>query len=149
MRRRTEVLATVVSTTTAALSDDLKKYLDEERVYATVATVGKDGHPHLTVVWLERDGDELIFSTTVGRVQGRNIQRDPRVTVMINPPDRPFVYAEIKGTATVTPDPERALPDKLSLKYTGKTYREFNPAWVHDAERITVRVAPHKVVGRL
>ncbi|WP_280212440.1 PPOX class F420-dependent oxidoreductase [Nocardia cyriacigeorgica] len=138
-----------MSTTTAVLSDDLKKYLDEERVYATVATVGKDGHPHLTVVWLERDGEDLIFSTTVGRVQGRNVMRDPRVTVMINPPDRPFVYAEIKGSATVTPDPERALPDKLALKYTGKTYREFNPASVHDAERIIVRVTPDKVVGRL
>ncbi|TLF79357.1 PPOX class F420-dependent oxidoreductase [Nocardia cyriacigeorgica] len=149
MRRRPEVLASVVSTTTAVLSDDLKKYVDQERVYATVATVGTDGHPHLTVVWIKRDGEDLVFSTTVDRVQGRNVLRDPRVTVMINPPDRPFLYAEIKGSATVTPDPERALPDELSLKYTGKTYRDFNPAWVNDGERIIVRVTPHKVAGRL
>ncbi|MBF6094371.1 PPOX class F420-dependent oxidoreductase [Nocardia cyriacigeorgica] len=149
MRPRPEVLASVVSTTTAVLSDDLKKYVDEERVYATVATVGKDGQPHLTVVWITRDGDDLVFSTTVDRVQGRNIRRDPRVTVMIHPPERPFVYAEIKGSATVTPDPERALPDELSLKYTGKLYRDFNPAWVNDGERIIVRVTPHKVTGRL
>ncbi|WP_309138473.1 PPOX class F420-dependent oxidoreductase [Nocardia cyriacigeorgica] len=137
-----------MSTTTATLSEDLKTYLDEERVYATIATVGKDGHPHLTVVWIMREGDDLLFSTTVDRVQGRNLARDPRVTVMINPPDRPYIYAEIKGSTTVTPDPERALPDKLSHKYTGKPYREFNPASVQDGDRIIVRVTPHKVTGR-
>ncbi len=136
-------------TDTAVLSDELKAYLDDERVYATVATLGANGHPHLTVVWIKRDGDELVFSTTVDRQQAKNLARDPRVTVMVNPPDRPYLYAEIRGTASTSPDPERALPDEMSLKYTGKPYREFNPASVHDGERVIVRVSPRKVAGRL
>jgi PPOX class probable F420-dependent enzyme len=133
----------------AVLSDDLKKYIDETKVYATVATVQPDGRPHLTVVWLVREGDDVLFSTTVNRQQGRNLARDPRVTIMILPPDDPFRYAEIRGSASVVPDPERTLPDRLAMKYVGKPYREFNPASLNDGERIIIRVTPDKIIGRL
>jgi PPOX class probable F420-dependent enzyme len=132
----------------AELSDEVKKYIDDSRVYATVATVLPDGHPHLTVVWIKRDGDDLLFSTTVDRLQGKNIARDPRVTVMINPPENQYGYAAIRGTATITPDPARELPDELALKYTGQDYATFNPASKNDAERVIVRVTPTKITGR-
>ena len=134
---------------TADFSENLKKLLDDTAVFATLATVGRDGQPHLTVIWLERDGDELVYSTTVDRQQYKNIVRDPRVTVMIVPPGDPYVYAEIRGSVTVTPDTARELPDRLSHKYTGKPYAEFNPASVNDGERVIVRVTPTAVRGRL
>ncbi|MEU1788229.1 PPOX class F420-dependent oxidoreductase [Streptomyces sparsogenes] len=133
----------------ASLSDGLKKYLDESRAFATVATISPDGRPHLTVVWVIRDGDDLVFSTTADRLQGRNLARDPRITVMINPPDDPYVYAEIRGTATVTPDSDKEVLNKVSLKFTGQDYATFNPASRNDGERVVVRVTPTKVVGRL
>ncbi|MFI6867061.1 PPOX class F420-dependent oxidoreductase [Nocardia sp. NPDC050406] len=136
-------------THTTTLSDALKKHIDESKVYATVATVGVDGQPHLTVVWLGRDGDELVYSTTVSRQQYKNLVREPRVTVMINPPEQPFLYAEVRGVAKAVPDPERLLPDQMSLKFTGKPYREFNPASVDDADRVVIRISPTKVLGRL
>jgi PPOX class probable F420-dependent enzyme len=136
-------------TDTAVLSDDLKKYLDESQVYATAATIGPNGQPHLIVIWLKRDGEDLLYSTTVDRQQAKNLARDPRITVMINPPENPYVYAEIRGTATLTPDPEKTLPNELSLHYTGLPYLEFNPASVNDAPRVIVRVTPRKVAGRL
>lgn len=135
--------------TRTGLSEELKTYIDESRVFATVATISPNGHPHLTVVWVKRDGEDLLFSTTVGRQQGKNVARDPRITVLINPPESPYAYAEIRGTATVLPDETRDLPDELSRKYTGKDYMEFNPASVHDSARIIVRVTPTKVIGRL
>ncbi|MFC9896174.1 PPOX class F420-dependent oxidoreductase [Nocardia sp. NPDC127579] len=133
---------------TAELSPELKKHLDESKVYATVATNGANGQPHLGVFWLERDGNDILLSTTVTRQHAKNIARDPRVTILINPPESPFVYAEIRGSATVTADPQRQFPDKLSRKYTGLPYAEFNPASVHDSDRIIVRVTPRKVVGK-
>ncbi|MDX3241901.1 PPOX class F420-dependent oxidoreductase [Streptomyces sp. ME18-1-4] len=133
----------------AELSDELKKYLDDSRVFATVATVAADGRPHLTVVWIKRDGNDLLFSTTVDRAQGKNIARDPRVTVMINPPENPYTYAEIRGTATLTPDPAKDLVNELSLKYTGQEYATFNPASKNDGERVIVRVTPSRTTGRL
>jgi len=138
------------STMTTALSDSLKQHLDDEKVFATVATISPDGRPHLTVVWLKRDGDDIVFSTTVDRLQGRNILRDPRVTIGIIPPGNPYTYAEIRGTATTTPDPTRALPDELSRKYTGQDYAIGNPAAEDDHDRrIIVRVTPDKVVSRI
>ncbi|WP_067548692.1 PPOX class F420-dependent oxidoreductase [Nocardia crassostreae] len=131
------------------LPEELKTYVDESKVYATVATLGADGQPHLTVIWLLRDGEDLIYLTTVSRQQYKNLVRDPRATVMINPPDRPFVYAEIRGKVSIEPDPERALPNRASLHFTGKNYIDFNPASVNDAERVVVRITPTKVYSRL
>lgn len=147
MRGRLALFAQSV-TTTAEFSDELKKYLDEEKVFATAATIGPNGQPHLTVIWLKRDGNDLLFSTTTDRQQGKNLARDPRITVLINPPDNPYVYAEIRGSATLTPDPEKTLPNELSAKYTGQKYVDFNPASVNDGPRVIVRVTPRRVAGR-
>ncbi|WP_345496275.1 PPOX class F420-dependent oxidoreductase [Nocardia callitridis] len=136
-------------TTTAELSEELKNYIDENRVFATAATIGPDGQPHLTVIWLLRDGEDLLYSTTTNRQQGKNLARDPRISIVVNPPENPYVYAEVRGTATLTPDPELTLGNQLSIKYTGKPYAEFNPDSVNDGPRIIVRITPTKVTGRL
>ncbi|MEU8550208.1 PPOX class F420-dependent oxidoreductase [Streptomyces roseoverticillatus] len=133
----------------ATLSADLKKLLDDAPVFATVATVQPDGSPQLTVTWVTRDGDDLLISTTVGRRKEKNMRRDPRVTVMINPPNAPYTYAEVRGTATLTTEGGPELIDELSRKYTGKDYADFNPAAKDDAQRVVVRVTPRKVVGSI
>ncbi|GGR13784.1 PPOX class F420-dependent oxidoreductase [Streptomyces netropsis] len=133
----------------AALSDDLKKLIDDSPVFATVATVQPDGSPQLTVTWVKRDGDDLLISTTVGRRKEQNLRRDPRVTVMINPANAPYTYAEVRGSAALTTEGGQELINELSRKYTGKAYAEFNPAAKDDAERVVVRVTPRKVVGSL
>ncbi|WP_432096009.1 PPOX class F420-dependent oxidoreductase [Streptomyces sp. bgisy100] len=132
----------------AALSDDLKKLIDSP-VFATVGTVQPDGSPQLSVVWVKRDGDDVLFSTTVGRRKEKNLRRDPRVTVLVNPADAPYTYAEIRGTATLTTEGGRELIDALSMKYAGKPYADFNPASGQDAERVVVRITPRKVVGSI
>jgi len=133
----------------AALSDDLKHLLDDNPVFATVATIQPDGSPQLSVVWIKRDGDDVLISTTIGRRKETNLRRDPRVTVMINPCNAPYTYAEIRGTATLTTEGGRELINELSRKYTGKDYADFNPASKDDADRVVVRITPRKVVGSL
>ena len=132
-----------------ALPDTAKKHLDDPTVLATLATIMPDGAPHLTVVWVKRDGNDLLFSTTVNRQQGKNVVRDPRVAVTITAPDNPYWYAEVRGTATVTSDPGKELPNELSHKYTGQDFVRFNPASINDAERLIVRVTPEKITGQL
>src|SRR5579862_4888644 len=53
--------------------------------YAVLATVNPDGSPHTSVMWVGRDGDDLLFSTVEGRVKHRNMLRDPRVSVTAIP----------------------------------------------------------------
>ncbi|MFD5557552.1 PPOX class F420-dependent oxidoreductase [Streptomyces sp. NPDC127068] len=130
------------------LSDDLKALLDGP-VFITVATVQPDGSPQLSPVWVKRDGDDVLFSTTIGRRKEQNLRRDPRITVLLQPFDAPYTYAEIRGTAELTTEGGPELIDELSVKYTGKQYADFNPAAADDAQRVVVRVTPRKVVGRI
>ncbi|WP_055699188.1 MULTISPECIES: PPOX class F420-dependent oxidoreductase [Streptomyces] len=132
----------------AALSDDLKQLLDTP-VFVSVATIQPDGSPQVSPVWVKRDGDDLLFSTTIGRRKEKNLRRDPRVTVLFQPFDAPYSYAEIRGTAELTTEGGQELIDELSVKYTGKKYAEFNPASKDDAERVVVRVVARKVVGSI
>ncbi|MFF4214530.1 PPOX class F420-dependent oxidoreductase [Streptomyces sp. NPDC001796] len=133
---------------TAVLSDRLKSLLDGP-VFIVVGTIQPDGSPQLSPVWVKRDGDDILFSTTVDRRKKLNLDRDPRVSVVVLNPDAPYEYAEIRGTAEMSTEGARELIDELSLKYTGKKYAEFNPASAQDADRVVVRVVPQKVAGRL
>ncbi|MEV6612606.1 PPOX class F420-dependent oxidoreductase [Streptomyces sp. NPDC051051] len=132
----------------AELSDSLKSLLDSP-VFITVATIQPDGSPQVSPVWVKRDGDDVLFSTTVDRRKYKNLARDPRVTLVVQPADSPYTYAEVRGTAEMTTDGARELIDELSVKYTGKQYADFNPASVDDADRVVVRIKPRKVVGGL
>jgi PPOX class probable F420-dependent enzyme len=132
----------------ATLSPDLKKLLDSP-VFVSIATIQPDGSPQVSPVWVKRDGDDLLISTTVGRRKERNLARDPRATVVVQPADAPYTYAEIRGTATVSTEGGQELIDELAQKYAGKPYAEFNPAAGEDAARVVVRISPRKVVGRL
>ncbi|KOV66333.1 PPOX class F420-dependent oxidoreductase [Streptomyces sp. MMG1121] len=128
------------------LPDALKSKLDEP-VFVVVGTVQPDGSPQMSPVWVKRDGDDIVFSTTVDRRKCKNLTRDPRVTVLLQPFDTPYLYAEIRGTAELTTEGGHELIDELSLKYTGKKYAEFNPASAGDAQRVVVRIRPQKIVG--
>ncbi|MFJ7272631.1 PPOX class F420-dependent oxidoreductase [Streptomyces sp. NPDC099050] len=133
----------------AELSEDLKKLIDDSPVFATVATIQPDGSPQLSITWLTRDGNDLLVSTTLGRRKEKNLRADPRITVMINPHNAPYTYAEVRGTATLTTEGGQELIDELSRKYTGKDYADFNPASKDDTDRVVVRVTPRKVVGSI
>ncbi|MYT72252.1 PPOX class F420-dependent oxidoreductase [Streptomyces sp. cg28] len=132
----------------AQLSDELKALLDS-KVFIGVATIQPDGSPQVSPVWAKRDGDDVLFSTTVGRRKEKNLRRDPRITVLVQPADNPYAYAEIRGTVDITTEGGQELIDELSVKYTGKKYAEFNPSSADDAERVVVRVRARKVVGRV
>ncbi|MFD5426723.1 PPOX class F420-dependent oxidoreductase [Streptomyces sp. NPDC127084] len=133
---------------TASLSDELRDLLDSPQ-FVNIATIQPDGSPQVSPVWVKRDGDDLLISTTIGRRKEKNLRRDPRATVVVQPFDAPYTYAEIRGTATLTTEGGQELIDELSMKYTGKPYAEFNPAAGQDAPRVVVRITPRKVVGAL
>lgn len=132
----------------AALPDALKSLLDTP-VIVTLGTIQPDGSPQLSPVWIMRDGDDLLISTTLGRRKQTNLERDPRVSIVVQPADNPYSYVEIRGSVTMTTEGGQELIDKMSVKYTGKRYGDFNPQSVKDAERVVVRVTPRKIVGQI
>lgn len=59
-----------------------------------VATIRRDGTPHLTATWYRWDGDAFWISTNNNRVKYKNLRRDPRLTLLVdNPPKETSVSA--------------------------------------------------------
>lgn len=124
-----------------ALDEAARKLIDGKN-FATVATINPDGAPQTSVVWVALDDGAVVFSATRDRRKVRNLVRDPRISVNVYAPDNPYSYVEIRGTAEIIDDPERALPVRLAHKYTGGDWHT-EPA---EVQRVIVRVEPEKVV---
>ena len=124
------------------LSDATLALLDGKN-YAVLATVNPDGSPQTSVMWVGRDGGDLLFSTVAGRVKYRNMQRDPRVSVTVIDAANPENYVELRGRVSMTPDVGRALDTRLSWKYDGQDPGEDRPG----AVRVVVRMTVEKAAG--
>jgi len=125
------------------LPDHAKALVDAPEM-ATVATLEPDGQPQLSVVWVTRDGDDILFSTVRGRRKTVNLERSAQISVLIYPQANPYCYLEVRGTAEVEDDPQADLIQELSHKYTGQPY----PALPPGEQRVIVRVKPDRVIWR-
>jgi PPOX class probable F420-dependent enzyme len=113
--------------------------------FATMGTLGPDGSPQTSVMWVKVEGDEILFSTLKSRQKAANLTRDPRVSILVQDPDRPYEYVEVRGTATLTEDAGRIVANDLSLAYVGEPFRTEPP----DRVRLVVRVTASKVLKYL
>jgi PPOX class probable F420-dependent enzyme len=126
------------------LPEAVKEIIDTP-VFAHVATVGPDGHPQNTVMWIDRDGDHLLLNTAAGRVKWRNLRRDPRVAVSLTPVDTPYRNISIKGRVVeMRTEDGDAVIDRLAHKYLGvDEYPYRQPGEV----RVTIVVEALSVTG--
>lgn len=133
-------LMAVQLTASATLSDDTRRLFQAPN-FAVLTTIGRDGTPHSSVVWVRPDGADLLMVTVRGRLKWRDLSRDPRATLLAHAPGDPYTYAEVRGTVTMTEDGGRQLMDELSRAYTGQP-------WKADPEqvRVVLRLTPSKVV---
>ena len=123
----------------AMLEEQINK-LAQGKNFAAVTTLLPDGTPQTKPLWIDSDGEHLVFNTEVHRRGFKNIQRDPRVTVAIIDQDNPYKYVEVRGhvVETVTGPEARAHIDQLAHKYMGV---DSYPGKI-DSERVIVKVAP-------
>ncbi len=109
------------------LSDEIKALLDGPN-FAHLATVMADGSPHVDPVWVGREGDRILVGTGEGTLKARNTRRDPRVALSLVAFDDPYSEAQVRGRITERrPDPNLAVMDAISRKYTGKEFPWRNP----------------------
>src|SRR5215475_13230825 len=75
------------------------KYTDlfQKRAFASLGTLMPDGRPQVTPVWVDYDGEHVLFNSAKGRQKDRNVRRDPRVSLAIVDPENPYRYLEIRG----------------------------------------------------
>jgi PPOX class probable F420-dependent enzyme len=125
----------------AQLNDKVRKLFDGEN-FAVLSTLEPDGKPQSTVVWVKREGDDILLALPKSRRKTANLRRDPRAAVVIFDAASPYESVQVQGTASIEDDPDGILIDELSHKYTGGPYPGFagpNPQWV------TVRITADKV----
>ena len=109
--------------------------------YAVAATLNADGSLQQSVVWVDWDGEHVLFNTAEGRVKPRNLRRDPRVSVLVVDRNDPYRWVSVHGRAELTHEGAEEHIHKL-----GKKYRGWDRYPLKEGERrILVRIRPERV----
>ncbi len=118
---------------------------------AKLAVVRADGSPHVAPVWVDLDGDEIVFMTSAETVKGKAILRDPRVSLCWDDERPPFSFVTIAGTATVSRDPETLLAwaTRIGGRYMGAARAEAYGRRNAVPPEMVVRVTPSKIVAKV
>lgn len=114
-----------------------------------LATVREDGRPHVTPIWYQLDGEDLIFNTHIDTVKAKNMARDPRISIAIDDQTPPYSYVTIEGTVTFSQDPEELLrwATKIGGRYMGENQAEaFGKRNASEGE-LVVRITPTKIIA--
>ena len=112
-----------------------------------VATISKDGAPHITPVWadIDEENDMILINTSDAAVKKRNVSRDPRLALSIVEQYNPYNMVSIKGKVIdqTTEGADEHL-HKLAKKYLGIGKYYYRPP---NHRRIILKVKPEKIMG--
>jgi PPOX class probable F420-dependent enzyme len=93
-----------------AMTDgEIRAFLQAGTRTAKVATVRRDGRPHVVPVWFDVDGEALVFATSSVSVKARNLRRDARVAVTVDDDQPPFAFVAVNGVARWSERPDDLL----------------------------------------
>ena len=107
--------------------------------FGVIATVAENGRPQTSVVWVDTDGENLVFNTTNKRAKGRNLRTNPRVSVSVWDNTDPYKYFEVEGPVELDEEGAAEHINELSLRYDGKPFHT-------PVDRLIVRVKPERVL---
>lgn len=127
-----------------------REFLSSQPRTAKLATVRRDGRPHVAPIWFELDGDEIVFTTGDDTIKGKAIRRDARVCLCVDDERPPFAFVMIEGTATVSEDLDelRHWATRIGGRYMGADRAEAYGARNGVPGELLVRVRPTHVVAR-
>jgi PPOX class probable F420-dependent enzyme len=112
-------------------------------VHAVLTTINPDGAPQSSVVWTKSEEGQVVFSTIRGRRKTRNMERDPRVTLLAYDPEDPGAYVEVRGTVSLDEAGGPELIDELSRAYDDEAWDPQG-----DGTRVVARVSAERIVVR-
>ncbi|MDX6511701.1 MAG: hypothetical protein QOE36_1205 [Gaiellaceae bacterium] len=124
----------------AALTNEQARLFSEPN-FAVVATIGGEGVPQQSVVWVDWDGEHVVFNTTAARAKSRHLDRDPRVSVLVIDREDPYRWVAVEGTAELEPEPGIEHIDSLARKYRDEGWGPPRPG----EQRVIVRLRPDQV----
>jgi PPOX class probable F420-dependent enzyme len=117
-------------------------------VHAVLTTM-HGTQPQATLVWADYDGTHVLVNTSLERQKARNMQADPKVTLLIVDPANGERWIEVRGTvAAITQEGAIDHADRMTQLYTGKQHfygDVYTADQQHKETRVIVRIAPVKV----
>jgi len=129
-----------------SITDTSIAKLFEGKNFAFLATLMKDGTPHVTPTWadIDKSNNTILINTAKGRVKHRNISRDPRVGISIIDSSNPYHMVSVRGKVIEQINGKEADEhiDKLAKKYLGK---DKYPGRASGEERLLLRIKPQHV----
>ena len=114
--------------------------------FATISTILPSGRIQTHVMWVDADDEHIIMNTEIHRQKYKNLEREPKTTVVIWDRENAYRFAEVRGKVVdrVTGPEARVHIDKLSRKYTGRDYNEK----MIQTERVMLKIEPDRQISR-
>lgn len=112
----------------ASLTDPAVKQLLDAPNHPVISTLNENGSVLNAVVWISLQDGELAVNSARGRLWPTNLDRDPRVTVLVYDQSNPYDYVEIRGRATGTTDGADDHINRLAQKYINQDEYPFRQA---------------------
>ena len=116
-----------------------------------LATVRKDGRPHVAPIWFDLDdGGCIVFTTHAESLKGKSIRRDARVCLCIDDERPPFSFVVVEGKAEVSEDPDDLLhwATRIGGRYMGAANGEAYGRRNAVPGELLVRLRPAHVIAR-
>ncbi len=136
----------------AAMTEaEWRAFLTERARTGKLATVRKDGRPHVAPIWFDLDDDgTILFTTGADTVKGIALRRDPRVSLCVDDEAPPFAFVLVDGTAELSEDPDALLgwATRIGGRYMGADRAEAFGRRNAVPGELLVRVQPTHVVAR-
>jgi PPOX class probable F420-dependent enzyme len=103
-----------------------RAFVSEGTRTGKLATVRKDGRPHVAPIWFVLDGEDVVFMTGAGTVKGRNLRRTGHASLCVDDERPPFSFVTISGTVALSDDHEAMLPLSIAIarRYMGDELAE-------------------------
>ena len=114
---------------------------------AHLATVRKDGRPHVIPIWFVIEDDKLIFNTGKNSVKGKNLLRDKNVCISVDNPTPLYDFVQVQGTADISEDIDEMLvwATKIGGRYMGEENAEAYGKRNATEDELLVKVNIEKV----
>jgi PPOX class probable F420-dependent enzyme len=126
----------------ATLNDQPVRELLDQPNCAVISTLNDDGSILDTVVWINTENGGVAVNSAKGRKWPANLERDPRVTVLVYDAGNPYSYVEIRGRASATTEGADEHINALTKKYIGQDEYPFRQP---GEQRIKFVITPEHV----
>ncbi|HEX7431820.1 MAG TPA: PPOX class F420-dependent oxidoreductase [Candidatus Limnocylindrales bacterium] len=87
-------------------------------LHGVLTTMMPDGQPQSSLVWVDCDGECALVNTTRQRRKGRNIESNPKVSLLIVDPANTGRFIQIRGLAELVEAGALEQLDRLTRRYT-------------------------------